>query len=132
MSDCIDNCRLCKNLVLSQAVTFADNTLTIDLPTRNYGNGCKYCIVVAQAIPDTTTIIAPVVFTINGGTTTYPFLNRDCTPVYASQLRTRKVYPTRVNTGISTGVFKYVGSYALPCSTVEVDASIPVADATTP
>ena len=49
MGNCIG--RLCRRLVLSQAVTFADGTLTINLPAGSYANGCRYCIVVAQAIP---------------------------------------------------------------------------------
>ena len=55
-------------LVLSQAVTFADGTLTINLPAGSYANGEKYCIVIAQAIPEATTITAPVVITIGTGT----------------------------------------------------------------
>ena len=61
-------CKLCDRLVISQAVTFADGTLTINLPAGSYGDGCEYCIVVAQTIPDTTTITAPVVVTIGDGT----------------------------------------------------------------
>lgn len=126
---CTTNCKLCKNLVISQAVTFAENTLTIDLPAGAYSNGCKYCIVIAQAIPDGTTVTAPVVFTIGGAETTYPFVTCAGTPVYASQLRTRQIYPVRVNTAINTGVFKYVGVRCLPCVGVTPNASIPVAEA---
>ena len=56
---CKPVCRLCDNLVLSQAVTFTGGNLEINLPAGAYNNGEKYCIVVAQAIPDTTTINAP-------------------------------------------------------------------------
>ena len=108
MSNCIQNCKLCPNFILSQAITFEDDTLVVNLPDGSYGNRCKYCIVLAQAIPDETTINAPVVFTIGEGTTTYPFVNCDCTPIYASQVRTRRIYPTRVNTAVETGVFKYI------------------------
>ena len=58
---CKTSCRLCSHLVLSQSVTFANDTLTINIPAGAYQNGEKYCIVVAQSIPDTTTINAPVV-----------------------------------------------------------------------
>ena len=86
---CKTVCRLCDRLVLSQAVTFADGTLTINLPAGSYANGEKYCIVIAQAIPETTTITAPVVITIGTGTEEYPLTNRCCAQVTACALRTR-------------------------------------------
>lgn len=126
MSQCIKNCSLCNKLVLSQGITFANNTLVVNLPANAYGNGQKYCIVLAQSIPDTTVINAPVVFTIGTDTTTtYPFVNCDCTPVYASQVRTRRVYSTRVNTAVGTGVFKYIGKCYLPSNATTVNQSIP-------
>lgn len=126
MSQCIKNCSLCNKLVLSQGITFANNTLVVNLPANAYGNGQKYCIVLAQSIPDTTVINAPVVFTIGTDTTTtYPFVNCNCTPVYASQVRTRRVYSTRVNTAVGTGVFKYIGNSALPSNATTVNQSIP-------
>jgi len=75
---------LCKRLVISESVTFADNTLLINIPAGSYGDGEKYCIVVAQNLPDATTITAPVAITIGADTaTTYPLVNCDCTTVYA-------------------------------------------------
>lgn len=106
--------RLCENLVVSTAVTFADDTLTINIPAGNYGNGCRYCIVVAQTIPAETTITAPVVITIGDGTTEYQLLNCDSTPVYACSINTRTRYTTYVSTSITSGVFKLAGK--LPCS----------------
>ena len=64
MSNCIKNCKLCKNLILSNSITFDGTNLVVNLPTNSYGNCQKYCIVFAQTIPDETTINAPVVFTI--------------------------------------------------------------------
>lgn len=130
MSECIQNCRLCPKFILSQAITFTDGNLVVNLPEGNYGNGVKYCIVLAQAIPTTTTINAPVVFTIGTGTTQYPFTNCDCTPVLASQVRTRKLYSTRVNTSIATGVFKYIGKCPLPCRAGTSAVSLPIATTT--
>lgn len=121
--------RLCNNLIISSAVTFADDTLTINLPAGTYGNGCKYCIVVAQTIPETTTINAPVVFTIGTGTTEYPLLNCDCTPVTACSINTRTRYSTIVRTGIASGSFNLLGK--LPCSRCANNlASLPVAEET--
>lgn len=133
MGECIKNCRACPKLVISTAVTFTDDTLVIDLPAGNYGNECKYCILIAQELPDTATITAPVVFTIGGDTTTtYPFLNSDCTPILASQVSTMSLYSTRVNTSVGTGVFKYIGKCKLPCISTTVIQSIPVPTTTTP
>lgn len=131
MSECIKNCRLCDKFILSQGITFDGTSLIIDLPVGSYGNCQKYCIVTAQVIPEATTINAPVVFTIDGGTTQYPFLNKDCTPIYASQLRTRRLYSTRVNTAIDTGVFKYIGNCCLPPNSANSINAIPVTTATT-
>ena len=71
---CKPVCRLCDRLVISQAVAFTGGNLEINLPAGSYNNGEKYCVVVAQAIPDTTTINAPVYFTIGTGTTLYPMM----------------------------------------------------------
>ena len=65
---CKPVCKLGDRLVISQAVTFDGTSLVINLPAGSYNDGCKYCIVVAQAIPAATTITAPVVITIGTGT----------------------------------------------------------------
>lgn len=106
---CKSVCRLCDRLVLSQAVTFAGGTLTINLPAGSYNNGQKYCIVIAQAIPDTTTITAPVVITIGDGTEEYPLTNRCCAQLMAASLRTRTRYATVVSTSATGGTFKLLG-----------------------
>lgn len=102
-------CRLCKRLVISQAVTFADGTLTVNLPAGSYNDGCRYCIVIAQAIPAETTIGAPVVFTIGTGTAEYPLNSRCCTQITACGIRTRTRYATVVATSATGGVFKLLG-----------------------
>ena len=106
--------RLCSNLVISSAVTFADGTLTINLPAGNYGNREKYCIVVAQTIPEDATITAPVVITIGDDTTEYPLTNCDCSTVYACSINSRTRYSVRVDTGFAGGAFKLLGK--VPCS----------------
>ena len=110
------NCtkRVCDRLIISSAVTFANGTLTINLPDGNYADREKYCIVVAQAIPATATITAPVVVTIGDDTTTYPLLNSDCSTVYACSIHTRTRYTVCVFTDITSGVFRLMGK--LPCS----------------
>ena len=130
MSECIKNCRLCDKLILSQGITFDGTNLVVNLPANAYLNRCKYCIILAQTIPAETVINAPVVFTIGDGTTLYPFLNCDCTPIFASQVRTRRIYSTRVNTAVETGVFKYIGNCKLPSNATTVAQSIPVEETT--
>lgn len=131
--ECVQNCRLCNKFILSQSIVFNStvNQLIVDLPAGNYGNCEKYCIVLAQSIPTDTTINAQVVFTIGGDATVgYPFLNQNCVPVFASQVRTRRVYPTRVSTAVGTGVFKYIGKNCLPSNATSTITSIPIATTT--
>ena len=125
----MSNCKLCSRSIISQSITFNGTSLVVNLPTDNYGNKQKYCIILAQSIPDETTINAPVVFTIGTGTVQYPFVNNDCTPILASQVRTRRVYRTKVNTGVNDGVFKYIGDCCLPSNSTTVVDSIPVDEA---
>ena len=106
---CSNVCRLCDRLIISQAVTFADGTLTVNIPAGSYANGCKYCIVVAQTIPAAATITAPVVITIGDGTEEYPLVNGCCAPVLACGLRTRTRYAVRVATDATGGSFKLLG-----------------------
>lgn len=128
---CANVKRLCDKLIVSTAVTFANGTLTINIPAGNYGNCCKYCIVVAQAIPAETTITAPVVITIGDGTTEYSLVGCDCSPVTACAINTRTRYSVIVSTNTTTGVFKLLGK--LPCSRcVDNLASLPVAETATP
>ena len=132
---CKPSCKLCKNLIISQSVTLVTvdgvDTLVIDLPTRAYNDGCKYCIVIAQTIPATATITTPVAFSIGGDTTTvYPFTRCDCSQVTACAIRTRTRYSTRVSTDATSGVFKSLGG--LSCCPTNNLESLPVpATATT-
>lgn len=109
---CRNVCRLCDKLVISQAVTFAGGVLTINIPAGSYADGCKYCIVVAQTIPETATITAPVVITIGDGTVTYPLTGCDCAQLIACQIRTRTRYAVRVATTATGGTFKLLGRAA--------------------
>ena len=107
---CKNVCRLCDHLIISTAVTFTAGTgLVITVPEGSYADGEKYCIVVAQAIPDTTTINAPVFIQIGAGTELYPLNKFDCTQATACSIRTRTKYATRVETSATTGVFKLLG-----------------------
>lgn len=129
---CKNSCRLCDKIRISQAVTFTGGNLIINLPAGSYGDGCKYCIVVAQAIPTTTTINAPVFITIGTGTQLYPLTRCDCSQVTACGIRTRTRYATRVITTPTGGSFRMLGS---PCCSpnnnlLGIDGTAPTAPET--
>ena len=122
--------QLCNRLVISQSVTFTDGNLVINIPQANYQNNEKYCIVVAQTIPETTTVNAPVVITIGDGTTLYPLINNDCTGVVACSINTRTRYSVCVRTGVNDGVFALMKK--LPCSQCRTaPLSLPLTEETT-
>lgn len=100
-----DQCgRLCPHFVVTSAVTFADGTLTLNLPdTMSYDNCGRYCIVIGQTIPAATTITAPVVVTVGTGTTEFPLLTCGGAQALASQLATRTVYPVKISTTTAGG-----------------------------
>lgn len=106
---CNNVCRLCNRFVISSAVTFTGGNLVINIPAGAYANGEKYCIVVAQTIPSTTTINAPVYVTIGTGTTLYPVTNKCCAQLTACAIRTRTKYSTVVSTTPTGGAFKLLG-----------------------
>ena len=108
---CQTVCKLCKRLVISTAVAFTTGTgLVITIPAGSYNDGEKYCIVVAQSIPSTTTINAPVFIQIGTGTQLYPLEKCDCTQATACSIRTRTRYSTKVETTPTTGVFRLMGN----------------------
>ena len=103
---CNGNCKLCPRLILSTAVTFTGGNLVINIPDGNYQRNGRYCIVVAQSIPTTATIGAPVFVTIGAGTTLYPLNRCDCNQATACAIRTRTRYPVTVSTTATGGSFK--------------------------
>lgn len=109
---CKPVCQLCPKLILSQAITFTGGNVVVNLPDGSYTNGEKYCIVLAQTIPATATINAPVVFTIGAGTATFPLTNRCCAQVTACGVRTRTKYSTVVVTNATGAAFRMIGN---PC-----------------
>ena len=135
MSNCIQNCRLCRNIVISTAVTLATidgvDTLVIDIPEGFYPDCRRLCLVVAQTIPTTTPITAPVAISIGGDTTTvYPIVNCDCSQVTACAIRTRTKYGLRISTSATSAVFKSLKP--LTCYPTDTLAVIPAPTAATP
>lgn len=115
---CKSTCSLCKRLVISTAVAFTGGNLVITLPAGSYSNGEKYCLVVAQAIPDTVTINAPVVIQIGTGTELYPLTKCNCAQATVCNIRTRTKYTTRVVTSATGGTFRLTGRVSCAPSNV--------------
>ena len=123
------NCRLCDRLIISQAVTFTAPNLIVNLPAGAYQNCEKYCIVVAQAIPDATTINAPVFITIGDGTELYPLNQCNGVQATASGIRTRTRYATKVTTTVTGGAFRLLGKICCypTDSLTSIDGTAPAA-----
>lgn len=123
---CQNICRLCNRLIISTAVAFdaGTNSLTITIPDGAYNNCEKYCIVVAQAIPDTTTISALVFIATNGGT--FPLTKCNCAQVTAAEIKTRTKYSTCVQTNTTSGVFRLLSNPR--CTAPDNLASLPVTE----
>lgn len=133
MNNCKNVCKLCDRLIISTAVNFdaAANALLINIPAQAYNDGCKYCIVVAQAIPTTTRINSLVFITVTGSTTRFPLVSCGCEQVTACQIRTRTKYSTVVNTNTVSGVFRLCGRLC-GCSRASSNLpSLPVTPVTT-
>lgn len=129
---CKNVCRLCDNFIISQGVTFTGGNLVINLPAGSYENNRKICIVVAQPIPSTTTINAPVYITIGTGTQLYPLVKKNCRQVTACGVRTRTKYSTCVETTPTGGLFRMLGQ---PCCSPNnnlrsINGTAPVAQTT--
>lgn len=92
--------------ITPEAVTFADGTLTINLPQWTYTSGCPYFLRLIDDIPEETTIGAEVVITIGAGTVEYPLLDCNGVQVTAERLRTGYSYPVAVVGSGANGAFK--------------------------
>ena len=103
---CKNICSVCSKLIISTAVAFSDGNLVITIPSGSYGNLEKFCIVVAQNIPDTTTINAPVMIQVGSGPVLFSVMRPNCTPLTASGARTRTKYAMRVHTWSDTATFR--------------------------
>lgn len=134
MNNCNNNCnRLCSKFVPSVSISVVTidgtDTLVIDIPAATYANGCQYCIFTLQTIPEAATVTMPVAISIGGDTTTvYPLVcAKTCLQATASQINARRRYCTRVQTNITSGVFKTYSGLNTNCP--DVLASLPVTTA---
>lgn len=123
------NCRLCDRLIISQAVTFTAPNLIINLPSGSYQNCERYCIVVAQAIPEATTINAPVFISVGDGTELYPLNQCNGVQATASGIRTRTRYATKVTATATGGAFRLLGKICCypTDSLTSIDGTAPAA-----
>lgn len=129
---CKPVCKLCPRLVFSTAINFDGTDVIVALPAGEYRAGEKYCIVLAQSLPASATINAPVVFSIGTGTERYPLTNRCCAPVTVCGIRPRTRYSTVVSTSATGGTFRLLGN-ACPCPTnnlTSINGTAPAAPAT--
>ena len=126
---CKNVCRLCDKLIISTAVAFTGGNLVITIPAGSYNNGDKYCIVIAQTIPDATTRIAPVFIQIGTGTVLYPLTKCNCAQVTACGVRERTKYSTVVSTSATGGSFRLLGKPACAPSNnlTAIDGTAPTA-----
>jgi hypothetical protein len=108
------NCKLCDNLIISTAVTSTADGLVITIPSGSYADGCRYCIVIAQAIPTTVTIGTEVLVQIGTGAT-YPLIGANCRPVTVCGIRSRRKYPVAVETTATSGIFRMLGRSCCQC-----------------
>ena len=107
---CKNVCKLCNKLIISTAVAFTGGNLVITIPEGAYNECEKYCIIVAQTIPTTTTITAPVYIQIGTGAVLYPLQKCDCAQATACSIRTRTKYSTCVVTTPTGGSFRLLGN----------------------
>lgn len=122
--------RIDPHVVDAAAVTFADGTLTINLPQNTYNSGCPYCLRLPDPLPDTATIGAEVVITIGTGTVEYPLLDMKGVPVTAERLRSGYGYPVAVVGNGSTAAFKVLAPLCYPrfCAAISIDGTEPAAE----
>jgi hypothetical protein len=123
---CNTSCNECTRKIFSTGVSLVTvdgtDTLVIDVPEQTFSNCQRGCFVITQSIPDTVTISTPVAISIGGVTTTvYPLVTCTGGQVLASQLRTRRRYPFRVDAISAT----FVILRNLSCAAVNTFATIP-------
>lgn len=112
--------------VTAETITFATDTLTINLPQRSYNSGCPYFLRILEPIPDTATIGSEVVITIGAGTVEYPLVDCNGAPVTAENLRSGYSYPVAVVSSGTSGAFRILAPlcYSKLSSAFSVDGTV--------
>lgn len=94
--------------VTAAEITFADDTLTINVPQRSFNSGWPYFLRIEDPIPAETTIGAVVVITIGEGTVEYPLVDCMGAPVTAERLRNGYIYPIKLIGTPTDGAFRII------------------------
>lgn len=115
--------------VTAEAITFADGTLTINVPQRVFNSGCPYFLRLVDEIPAETTIGAAVVITIGTGMVQYPVIGCDGVPLTAERIRSGYSYPVKVVSSNTTGAFKLIAPicYGKGSAGFSIDGTDPAA-----
>lgn len=93
-------CGGCLHFFKSLSMTLAGDVLTITLPAETVRNREKFCICLAQNIPEGVTANTTVNIAVTNIATPFTLLDRCGNKVYGDQLRTRKVIHTLALTDI--------------------------------
>lgn len=116
--------------ITPDAITFADGTLTINIPQWTYTSGCPYFLRLIGDIPEATTIGADVVITIGAGTVEYPLLDCQGVQVTAERLRSGYSYPVAVVGSGANGAFKILAPllFRKYNAAISLDGTVPAAE----
>lgn len=107
--------RLDPRSVTAEELTFAGDTLTINVPQRTFNSGCPYFLRINDPIPAETTIGALVVITIGEGTVEYPLLDCNGGQVTAERLRSGYSYPIELIESGPDGAFRLKAPLRYSC-----------------
>lgn len=122
--------RLDPRSVTPVEITFAADTLTINLPQRSYNSGGPYFLRLDAEIPTDATIGALVVITIGEGTVEYPLLDCQGVQITAERLRSGYSYPIAVVGTNANGAFKIISPliYRKYNAAVSLDGTAPATE----
>ena len=116
---CYKILRIDPRSITAVAITFAADTLTINVPQYTFNAGGVYFLRLTEDIPVAATITSPVVITIGDGTIEYPLLSRCGGQVTAASLRSGYSYPIMLVNGGANGAFRVLDKlWAAPVNAV--------------
>lgn len=119
-------CGGCIHFIKSTAITVTGGNVIITLPSETVRNCEKFCICLAQNIPEGATSDTPVFVEFTEITGTFSLINRCGNRVYGDQLRSRKVLHTIALT--DTPLLRLIDNKGICCT----DHAFPTLTPTTP
>lgn len=121
--------KLCRRFTPTDGITFAGDSLVINLPAGSYSNCEKYCIVIADSRPAGIIAGSPVVFTIGGGAEQYPLIDRCGQPVTERAISPRTMFGVILKTTTTGGSFVIPKYRSCNPSVLEsIDGTAPAAE----